>query len=91
MLDKTKYTKTHYLQNEREKRIAINSKHFKSMTMFHDNICEVVSGHPSIRLEVSASGMVIRYGESNVIMNYKIDINFIIEFCRCQTLLLATF
>ena len=52
MLDKTKYSRTYYLQNDKDKRIAVNSRHFKSMTLLDNNVCEVNAAYKSIRLEV---------------------------------------
>ena len=52
MLDRTKYSRTYYLQSEREKRLAVNSKQFKSMTVLDNDVCEVNAAYKSIRLEV---------------------------------------
>ena len=52
MLDKTKYQKVFYVQNERDKRIAVNSKQFKSLVPFDDGISEVTAAYKKIRIDV---------------------------------------
>ena len=52
MLDKTKYCRTYYVQNDRDKRLAVNSKHFKSMTLLGNDVSEVTAAYKSIKLEV---------------------------------------
>ena len=52
MLDKCKYTRTSYTRDERDKRIAINSKHFKSLVPFGNGISEINAGYKSLRIDV---------------------------------------
>ena len=52
MLDRTKYSKTYYVQNLREKRIAVNSRQFKSLVTFENGISEINAAYKRIRLEI---------------------------------------
>ena len=52
MLDRSKYSRTYYVQNDRDKRIAVNSKQFKSLVVFDNEVCEVNAAYKRIRLEV---------------------------------------
>ena len=51
MLDKTRYTKIEYVEDDHQKRLAVNSKRFKSLKVYDDGMAEICSGHHRIKLE----------------------------------------
>ena len=52
MLDKTRYTKITYVSDEHEKRLAVNSKLFKSYKNFDGGVSEICSAYGRIKLQV---------------------------------------